>query len=384
MQRLTRSLVRLRATTLADGKNGDAIQCITAHPKTVLLGRRRRKINCSSEWRPRKKLKSITTAVPKLYDDSKKDNADTKTVVKYNDTVSIKNNKPDDNGDTVQFVDRILAVRYKNQAKMERDFLIQWHGGRAKWGNEYQTWEPEINVTLQGVNEFFNQHLKSVDADTYVDSTDPQMKRICNDLFALSIEKFCGSKRTGRAGSILVLDSNKLTTAKLLQRKFGPFIAKDIVIPNPFIVPKKSSTFQIYNCSLSMLLHKLTDPSTESSVQTEDVSGFYAVWLDYCCSLIGSGWCNPREEIEYLFSQRLLNTSVHGSVPFAVTLSTRCQTDQTEWLVDSDHIDKLSNRQVIVQFIEECAVKHGYIAIFQCERLYKTMIFILFRIIRIL
>ena len=292
-------------------------------------------------------------------------------------------------------------TEFKNNSKNARQFM-----------DDNLNWHDEKVLSMTKVNDFFRRNKMSLSIDTY-ETCDQTAKNTCNSVFKLAVEHFFWPSKSRSAAAIsmnvLILDSGRFKTSKALEKAAdggGPGIHRmAIYIPNPFLFPTRpivhakrssrpngpggpnvtSTKRVITNCSMGMFLHKLTNLHSEDLAAYGSLK-FKGIWLDYCCSLLGNSWSKPKDDIIVLFKNGLFDigaTSSNSSTAtttYAVLATTLCSRNARE--CDSWISEKISNKLSAMQFIQETAAQHGYIALCKHEYVYKTMFFQLYYIYR--
>ena len=293
-------------------------------------------------------------------------------------------------------------TEFKTNIKMARQFM-----------DDNLNWHDEKTLSMSKVNDFFRRNKMSLPVDTY-ETCDQIAKNTCNSVFKLAVEQFFWPTRSRSTTSInvLILDSGRFKTSKALEKAAdngGPGTHRmAIYIPNPFLFPTRpvvhakrsnrpngitSTKRVITNCSMGMFLHKLTNLHSED-LETYQSLKFRGIWLDYCCSLLGNSWSKPKDDITVLFKNGLFDISVNAGAAdagntstigtagttYAILATTLCSRNARQ--CDSWISEKISNKLSAMQFIQETAAQHGYIALCKHEYVYKTMFFQLFYIYR--
>ena len=176
----------------------------------------------------------------------------------------------------------------------------------------------------------------------------------------ITINKIYSRISKRNIGNALILDGETLQTTKNLV-KIG-YKKSDIYIPNPFSFEKIKTkrSINVYN----MLLGDFINKANEENLK------FTTTFFDYCCNINGNDEIKPFEDIGKYFENELAKDN---SI-FALTFSYR-KNKKSEYL----HEDLLTTQA----YIEEIANENGYIAKFSTGRVYKGMVFLLYKIKKI-
>lgn len=264
--------------------------------------------------------------------------------------------------------------------------MKQQESGRLFQMDNYK-WCPEDELSLESVNFFIKKNKVVVKQDPYVESCNLSAKAICNEIFVRAALRTYQLESKNQV-QVLVLDTPQFNTANLLAKAkvvvhsdskqthsklqtLFPIRPENIHIPNPAFDLTKTK-YNVSNCTMNMYLRKL------KSVE------FDAIWLDYCCSLDGNSFCKPRDDLELLFSTKKLRRTEAGGTKtqsmLAVTFSHRTAVHKDMWNCGSKDTVQSQNRLTAIQFIQKIAFDNQYVALYETERTYGQMFFLLFSI----